>query len=457
MSYQVRNPFNNTLIKTFPNATTDDIENALQQGHAFYLDSKAQDPTVRAKFLNQLADEFEKNSEYYARLLTTNMGKLISQARNEVISNIKIARYYAEHGPEMLKTKKFPAVDISQSYVEYQSTGIVLAIEPWNFPYTQVMRVVAPNFILGNPVILKHASIVPECAEAFVEVCQNAGWPVGAFQNLFADYNQIETIIADKRVQGVALTGSDKAGRKVAALAGQYLKPSSMELGGTDVFIVLDDVDLPRAVKEAAQARLTNAGQVCAAAKRYLVADSIYDEFLELLKAEFETYQLGDPLDETTTLAPLSSKKAQEILHDQVQKVIAGGATILAGELTDVTAPGAGFKPLILSGMTYDNPMYDTELFGPVAQIYRVKDDADIIALANHSRHGLGGAIYTNDIAHGQQLAHQIETGQMSINRRMASHSEVPFGGIKESGYGRELSYYGIETFANIKAITYND
>lgn len=319
------------------------------------------------------------------------------------------------------------------------------------------MRVVAPNFVLGNAIILKHAGIVPRCAAAFEEACTNAGWPVGAFKNLFVDYNQIETLIADPRVQGVALTGSDGAGRTVAATAGKYLKQSSMELGGTDVFVVLDDVDLPRAVKEAAQARLTNAGQVCTAAKRYVVADKIYDEFLALLKTEFDKYQLGDPLDEATTLAPLSSKDAQKILHDQVKKVIAGGAEVLYGENTPTDGVGAGFKPIILTGMTYDNPMYDTELFGPVAQIYRVTSDDEIVSLANHSRHGLGGAIYTADIEHGQKLAHRIETGQVSINRRMASHSEIPFGGIKDSGYGRELANYGIELFANVKAVSYNE
>lgn len=457
MSYQAVNPFDETVIKEFPYASTQDVEVALTNGHEFYVASKSQAPTEREKLLAALADEFETNSEYYAKLLSTNMGKLISQARNEVKSNVLIARYYANHSAEFIKPKDFPNVDVSTSYVEYQATGIVLAVEPWNFPYTQVMRVVAPNFILGNAVILKHAGIVPECALAFEEACQKAGWPTGAFKNLFLDYDQVEDVIADPRVQGVALTGSDGAGRTVAANAGKYLKQSSMELGGTDVFVVLADAEIKRAVKEAAQARLTNAGQVCTAAKRYLVAADIYDDFLEQLKAEFATYKLGDPLDEATTLAPLSSKDAQKKLYEQTQQVIAGGAKVLYGELTDITKPGAGFEPMILTGMTTDNPMYDTELFGPVAQIYKVADDDGIIALANNSQHGLGGAIYATDIDHARHLASQIETGQVSINRRMASHSEVPFGGIKESGYGRELSHYGIEVFANIKAITYND
>ncbi|CAH0416126.1 NAD-dependent succinate-semialdehyde dehydrogenase [Periweissella fabaria] len=457
MSYQAVNPFNETLINEFSNASTTDIENALTNGHEFYLASKSQTPNQREQLLTQLADEFENNSEHYAKLLSTNMGKLIGQARTEVKNNVAIARYYAKHGAEFIKPKTFPSVDKSNAYVLYQATGIVLAVEPWNFPYTQVMRVVAPNFILGNAVILKHAGIVPECAQAFEEACHNAGWPVGAFKNLFLDYDQVDAVIADPRVQGVALTGSDGAGRTVAASAGKYLKQSSMELGGTDVFVVLADADIPRAVKEAAQARLTNAGQVCTAGKRYLVAADIYDEFLAQLKVEFATYKLGDPLDEATTLAPLSSKAAQKKLREQTEQVIAGGAQVLYGELTDTNQPGAGFTPMILTGMTPDNPMYDTELFGPVAQIYKVADDDEIVALANNSEHGLGGAIYATDIAHARRLASRIETGQISINRRMASHSEVPFGGIKDSGYGRELSHYGIEVFANVKAITYND
>ncbi|MCM0599382.1 aldehyde dehydrogenase family protein [Periweissella fabalis] len=457
MSYQAVNPFNETLIKEFSNASNQEVEDALTQGYEFYQASKSQAASEREQLLSQLADEFENNSEYYAKFLSTNMGKLIGQARNEVKSNVAIARYYAQHGAEFIKPKTFPDVDKSKAYVEYQSTGIVLAVEPWNFPYTQVMRVVAPNFILGNAVVLKHAGIVPECASAFEEACHKAGWPKGAFKNLFLDYDQVDAVIADSRVQGVALTGSDGAGRKVAASAGKYLKQSSMELGGTDVFVVLADADIKRAAKEAAEARLTNAGQVCTAAKRYLVAADIYDQFLTQLKAEFDTYKLGDPLDENTTLAPLSSKAAQKKLYEQTEKVIAGGSQVLYGELTDISQPGAGFTPMILTGMTTDNPMYDTELFGPVAQIYKVSNDDEIVAIANNSEHGLGGAIYATDIDHARRLASQIETGQLSINRRMASHSEVPFGGIKDSGYGRELSHYGIEVFANIKAITYND
>lgn len=457
MSYQAINPFTNETIKRFPNTTDAELETALSEGYAFYEASKTQAPTVRAQLLSRLADEFEARSEYYARLLSTNMGKIITEARKEVKSNIETARFYAEHGADFIQDKAYPNVDKSTAYVEYQATGIVLAVEPWNFPYNQVMRVLAPNFILGNAVILKHASIVPECAAAYDEACQNAGFPTGAFKNLFVDYDQIETIIADPRVQGVALTGSDGAGQKVAALAGKYLKQSSMELGGTDVFVVLADTDIKRAIKDATLTRLTNAGQICIAAKRYLVADEIYDEFLTQLKAEFAKYHVGDPLLETTNFGPLSSKKSQKTLFEQVQQVIAGGAKVLFGTLPNIDGPDAGFDPMILEGMRTDNPMYDTELFGPVAQIYRVTGDDEIVELANNSRHGLGGAIYTADIEHGRALAHRIETGQLAINRPMVAHAQIPFGGIKDSGYGRELSHYGIELFANIKAITYND
>lgn len=456
MTYKAVNPFTNETIKEFKNDTDEQVEIALNNGYQFYLNSKKQTANDRAVLLDKLADEFENNLDYYAKFSSTNMGKRIAESRQELKENIDYARYYAKHGADFLKNKDFPDIDKSKAYVEYQATGIVLAVEPWNFPYTQVMRVVAPNFILGNAVILKHASIVPECAQAFEEATKNAGWPKGAFKNLFIDYNQIDNIIADNRVQGVALTGSERAGRTIAASAGKYLKQSSMELGGTDVFVVLDDADLNRAVKEATKARLDNAGQVCIAAKRYLISDKIYDNFLTALKEEFDKYRVGDPLDEKTTLSPMSSIKSQKDLHEQVEKIVSGGSKVLYGENKQSTE-NAEFNPMILEGMLYENPMYDTELFGPVAQIYKVHSDEEIIQLANHSVHGLGGAIYATDINHARAIANQIETGQISINRIMSAHSQVPFGGVKDSGYGRELSYYGIELFANIKTVTYND
>lgn len=455
MSYTAVNPYTGQKIRSFENVTDQQLEMLLDQAQDFYEKAQRRSVEERTEFLNELADEFENNTEKYARILSTNMGKLISEARQEVAKTVSFARYYAKNGVRLLKPQPYNDLSSGQAQVEFSGIGIVLAVEPWNFPYAQVMRVFAPNFVLGDPVILKHASIVPEAALAFQEACDNAGLPLGAFTNIFASYDQIDNIIEDPRVQGVALTGSEGAGRKIAASAGKNLTKSTLELGGTDVFVVLDDVDVGAAAKDAAKARLTNAGQVCTAAKRYIVSAEIYPDFLAALKDEFVKYHLGDPLDEKTTLAPLSSKSAQKQLQEQVEKVIAGGAKVLFGDPTPNKGKGAGFSPLILSGMDESNPMYEEELFGPVAQIYQAHSDDEVVKIANNSRHGLGGAIYTKDVERGKKIASRIETGQVTINQILSSQSEVPFGGVKDSGYGRELSDWGIYEFANIKSVIY--
>ncbi len=455
MSYAAVNPYNGQKIREFDNVTDQQLDTILDRAQEFYQEAQKKGVEKRAEFLNKLADEFEKNTEKYARILSTNMGKLITESKQEVAKTVSFARYYAKNGTRFLTPEDYNDLPSGQAQVEFSGTGIILAVEPWNFPYTQVMRVFAPNFILGNPVVLKHASIVPEAALAFQEACDNAGLGQGAFTNIFASYEQIDHIIADPRVQGVALTGSEGAGRKIAASAGTNLTKSTMELGGTDVFVVLDDVDVAETVKDAAAARLTNAGQVCTSAKRYIVSAGIYSDFLAALKNEFDKYQLGDPLDEKTTLAPLSSKGAQKQLQEQVKKVIAGGATVLYGDPTPSDGQGAGFLPLILSGMDESNPMYEEELFGPVAQIYQAHSDDEIVKIANDSRHGLGGAIYTQNIERGKKIASRLETGQVTINQILSSQAQVPFGGVKDSGYGRELSDWGIYEFANIKPVIY--
>lgn len=453
MAYRAVNPYNGELIKKFPAATDAEVEQALTAAKAFYQQAKQQPLEQRAKQLAALANEFTQKTDYYAKFLTTNMGKLINDARGEVQKTAAFANYYVEHGAAALADQDYTAIAGRKAHLEFSSIGAIVAVEPWNFPYTQVMRVFAPNFILGNPVILKHASIVPECAQAFEDACQAAGLPAGAFKNLFATYDQVNRMISDPRVQGVALTGSEKAGERIAAEAGHNLKKSTMELGGTDVCIVLNDADLKKAVAGAVNGRLRNSGQVCTSAKRYLVQSGIYDEFLAAIKEEFAKYQPGDPLDEKTTLAPLSSKSAQQNLQTQIKAVLAGGAKVLWGDPTPVTGPGAFFMPLIITGMTYDNPMYDHELFGPVAQIYQVEDESQIVELANHSNYGLGGAIYSEDLDKARQLASKIETGQIAVNQPLSSLPELPFGGIKKSGYGRELSDLGIREFANIKTV----
>ncbi|MCP9313021.1 NAD-dependent succinate-semialdehyde dehydrogenase [Liquorilactobacillus satsumensis] len=453
MSYKAINPYNGELIREFAATSDQEVEAALKNAELFYQTAKKEPISKRAALLARLATEFTDHLEKYARYLTTNMGKRIDEARSEVKKNAAFANYYVHAGEKALKNQTYSNAAGKTAQLEFSSIGAILSVEPWNFPYTQIMRVFAPNFILGNPVLLKHASIVPECAQAFEDACHAAGLPAGAFKNLFVDYDQVNKIIADPRVQGVALTGSEKAGATLAAEAGKNLKKSTMELGGTDVCIVLNDADLEAAIAGAVSARLNNAGQVCTAAKRYLVQSKIYDKFLAGIIAEFKQKKLGDPLDEQTTLAPLSSKKAQQNLQKQVANVLAGGSKVLWGDPRPVEGPGAFFNPLIITGMTFDNPMYDTELFGPVAQIYKVDTEAEMLKIANHSNYGLGGAIYSQDAQHAQQLASQVETGQIAINQPLSSHPEFPFGGVKKSGYGRELSDLGIREFANIKTI----
>ncbi|ANK60097.1 aldehyde dehydrogenase family protein [Loigolactobacillus backii] len=455
MAYKAINPYNGELIKEFPSATKQDVEHALATADQYYHAAKTQSYDERAHQLQKLATEFRQNIDQYAKPLTTNMGKLFSEAQGEVEKNAAFAEYYVKHGAEALQNISYNDVPDKTAYVEFNSIGAIMTVEPWNFPYTQVMRVFAPNFIIGNPVILKHASIVPECAMAFANAVEKAGIPAGAFTNLFVDHDQVEQIIADHRIQGVALTGSAGAGNQVAAQAGKYLKKSTMELGGTDVFIVLDDADLEAAIKGAVTARLKNAGQVCTAAKRFIVQSNHYADFIAGLSTAFAQQKLGDPLAAETTLAPLSSKKAQQKLQKQVQDAIAGGAKLLWGDPTPIEGPGAQFSPLIFAGIQPGNPLFDQEFFGPVAQVYQANDDAEVIKLANNSNFGLGGAIYSADLERAKRLASQIETGQIALNQPLNSYPDFPFGGVKQSGYGRELSDFGIREFVNAKLILY--
>ncbi|GAF40050.1 succinate-semialdehyde dehydrogenase [Agrilactobacillus composti DSM 18527 = JCM 14202] len=338
--------------------------------------------------------------------------------------------------------------------LQQDAIGIVLSIEPWNFPYSQVMRVFAPNFLVGNPVVLKHASIVAGCAAHFEKVLLQAGIEPGAFQNLFVSYDQIATILADKRVQGVALTGSEAAGRQIAALAGQNLVKSTMELGGNDVFAVLNDADIDLAVQDAAAARLRNAGQVCTSAKRYIVQQDVAADFIAGIQATFQNQVLGDPMAATTTLAPLASKGASDQLQQQLDQALAHGATALVAG-GQVAGMGNFFAPAILTDITPDNPAFYQEFFGPVAQVYVVPDDQALIKLANDSNFGLAGAVYSKDTTHAHEVASQLETGQVFINQPSGAYPELPFGGVKNSGYGREMSDLGLYEFTNQKIVVF--
>lgn len=451
MSYTAVNPATGEIVRDFPTSTDQEVRQALEAGFAFYENQKGVAVEKRAELLLKLADVMDENVEELAREAAENMGKLLREGRGEVGLCTGILRYYGTKGIELMQPKTYEYGNGRKARLYHQSLGIVLSVEPWNFPYSQVIRVLAPCFLLGNAVILKHAGIVCGCADLLERLTVKAGFPKGAFKNLFLTHEQTANIMEDFRICGVALTGSEKAGRIIAGQAGRNLLKSTMELGGTDVFAVLDDADLDKAVKDAVQARLRNCGQVCTSAKRFIVEESIYDKFVDGLKTEFCKLELKNPLDETADLGPLSSRDAVLTLTNQVNEAISHGAKV---ELEGGAIPGGCyFKPMILSGIEKGNPAYDAEFFGPVAQVYAARDDADVIRIANDSEHGLAGAVYSGDSERAEKVALAIETGQIFINQPSSAHPELPFGGIKNSGFGREMSDIGLFEFANEKIV----
>lgn len=378
--------------------------------------------------------------------MSHDMGKLIGEAEGEVDLCADICDYYADKADEFLKPRTLET-DAGKAYYIKQSTGVLVAVEPWNFPFYQIARVFAPNFIIGNPMILKDASNCPASAQAFADAVLEAGAPEGSLNNMFISYDQVAKAIADKRVSGVCLTGSERGGMSVAAEAGKSLKKTTMELGGNDAFIILDDADWELVREVAPQARLYNAGQVCTSSKRFIVMADKYDEFLEVLKDAFSAVRMGDPTDRTTTLAPLNSKSAKEKLEKQVELAVENGAKVYYGN-EKVDLPGQFFMPTILTDITPDNPIFDQEMFGPVASVYKVNSEEEAIALANNSSYGLGNTVF-GEPEHAARVAAKIETGMSWINSGWASLPELPFGGVKNSGYGRELSELGFNAFVN--------
>jgi len=452
MAYQTVNPANNKLIKEYSSHTDADVEAALSTADALYhSDWSKGSIDKRLAVLHKLADLIDSRTEELAKIASVEMGKLIAQSRGEVKLCAQIARYYADNAKQFLAPVKYPS-EMGEAWVEHHPIGVVMAVEPWNFPYYQLMRVLAPNLAAGNPVLAKHASIVPHWAETFAHLVREAGAPDGAWTNLFISSDQVANIIADDRVQGAALTGSEKAGSIVAAQAAKHIKKSTLELGGNDVFVVLDDADLEKAVKIGVNARLANAGQVCTAAKRFIVHEKVAEQFLTKYTEAFRAITIGDPLDENTRLGPLSSKDALETLTKQVDEAVKNGATLHYGG-KPVQREGSFFEPTILTNITRDNPAYFEEFFGPVAQVYVVKNDDEAVKLANDSHYGLGGAVFSKDIDRAKKMASRIETGMVWINWLTDTAPELPFGGVKRSGYGRELSDLGIKEFVNQKLV----
>lgn len=449
MTYQTTYPYTGETLKTFPNASDAEVNRTLARAHALYHKWRTQPITTRKVQLLKIATALRAHRDELARTITYDMGKLFRESQGEVDLCAMIAEYYANHGEEMLQPVELP-MPVGQGSAHYikQATGVIMAVEPWNFPLYQIVRVFAPNFMVGNPMILKDASICPTSAQTFATLVEKTGAPAGALTNLFISYDQVARIIADPRVSGVCLTGSMRGGAAVAAAAGKNLKQSTMELGGNDAFIILDDADWNLVKQVAPRARIDNAGQVCTSSKRFIVMADKYDEFVTILKEQFAQLKMGNPMDPATTLAPLSSKGAQEKLQQQVNIAIEHGATCVIGGHA-VAGEGFFFEPTILTGITPDNPIFDQEMFGPVATIYKVDSEEEAINLANNSSYGLGGTIFSSDPDHAERVAAQIETGMSFINSSWTSLPAIPFGGVKNSGYGRELSILGLDAFVN--------
>lgn len=446
-SYQSVNPYTGETFATYDNPTDKQIEEALALTHALYKKWRHEDPAGRAAQLAKIADNLRAHEDELATLMTKEMGKLISESKGEVELCASICDYYAENGVEMLKPQPLKT-DLGDAYYLKQATGVIMACEPWNFPLYQVIRVFAPNFLVGNPVILKHAHNVPGSAALTQKLIHRGGADEGALINLYLSYDQIDKVISDPRVQGVALTGSERGGVAVAEAAGKNLKKSTMELGGNDAFIVLDDADSDQLKKALSDARTYNDGQVCTSSKRIIVEESKYDEVLQDMREILSGLKAGDPLDPATTIAPMNSERAKQKLQKQVDTAIADGAKVNY-RFEDENAKGAFFNPIILTDITKDNPVFDTELFGPVVEIYKVKDDDEAIELANDSSYGLGSSVISSNHDHAAKVAAEIETGMTVINGRWITAGELPFGGVKKSGYGRELSDLGLMAFVN--------
>ncbi len=451
MTYESVNPSTGKLLKTYPEISDAQLEQALATAAAAFGQWKNVGYEQRAVIIHKAAALMQRHVDDFARLATQDMGKRISEARGEVTFSADILSYYAKHAEKDLAPKKLHP-KVGKAHMQASPLGVLFCVEPWNFPYYQLARIAGPHLMSGNTVVVKHAGIVPQVAIAFEQLLLDAGAPKGVYTNLLISHAQSDRVIDDPRIAAVCLTGSVAAGRSIAARAGQNIKKTSMELGGADAFIVLEDADLDKAIPWAVWGRMFNAGQTCCASKRFIVLDAIADTFLARFRAALEALQPGDPMDEATTHGPLSSEAALVQLLGQVDVAVKHGARVVMGGKR-MDRPGAYMQATILTDVAKDNPAFRDEFFGPVAMFFRVKDEAAAVALANDSDFGLGGCVFTRDAERGLRVATAVETGMMFINNIDWSDAELPFGGIKASGYGRELGDMGIQEFVNWKLV----
>ena len=451
MSFVSLNPTTNQVIQTYASWDAQRLERALEQAHSAQQLWAQTSLARRAKILGDVATQLRAQLNQYAALITREMGKPLREARAEVEKCAVTCDYYAQHGADFLRAEPVES-DAGKSYIAYYPLGVVLAIMPWNFPFWQVFRAAVPALMAGNAVVLKHAPNVPQCALAIEAIFRDGGLPGAVFTNLMIEVAQAADAIASPHVHAVTLTGSEAAGRKVAASAGQHLKKCVLELGGSDPFIVLHDADLEYTADMAVTSRFLNCGQSCIAAKRFIVVPQIAEEFLQRIKAKVEALKIGDPMDDAAQIGPMARLDLRDGLHGQISDSIAQGAVAVTG-CKPVESEGFFYQPSILDRVTAKTRAYHEELFGPVAIIIRAASEEDALRIANETRFGLGSSIWSRDAARAERLAAHIQAGCTFINGMVKSDPRLPFGGVKSSGYGRELSGLGIHEFVNAKTV----
>jgi len=442
-------PFDQSLIAEYPLMNSSTVQEKLNLASVAFKDWKRTSFSHRSELMLKVASIIRKNKDEYARTITMEMGKLLPEAKAEVEKSATACEYFAQYAEQFLKDQFIPT-EARKSFVVFQPIGAVLAIMPWNFPFWQVFRFAAPAIMAGNVGILKHAPNVTGCSLMLEKIFEEAGFPPGVFQSFVTDVDLVEGIIASDIVQGVALTGSEAAGSKVASLAGKNIKRVVLELGGSDAFIVLPDADLERTVKIATQSRMQNVGQSCIAAKRFIVVNGVKEEFVGRFEESVKALVQGDPLREGSTLGPLARLDLAEKIESQMKRSMDQGARLLTGG----NRSGCNFQAALLDNVEPGMPAFDEETFGPLGAIIGAKDEEEAIALANQTRYGLGATVWSQDLERAERVARHLDSGSVLINALMRSDVRLPFGGVKKSGYGRELSEFGIKEFVNIKTIS---
>ncbi len=445
------NPFNNQIIKYYNEYTSEDIEKIIHNADLAQKQWKKTEFIERSEKMKTAAEILRKNKNQYAQMITMEMGKIIRESEAEIEKCAWVCDYYAENAEKFLANEHIKT-DATKSYVCFQPLGIVLAIMPWNFPFWQVFRFAVPALMAGNGAVLKHASIVPGCALEIEKVFKEAGLPSDLFRSLLISSSKVQKIIKNPVIKAITLTGSEAAGSNVAEISGRNLKKSVLELGGSDPFIVMEDADIEECCKTAVIARMINCGQSCIAAKRFIVMESVASIFENRIKELLEKYRAGDPMEENTDIAPLAHPEFVHIIKGQVNRSLKMGAKLFTDN-KKTNLDSNFYLPIIITDVQTEMPVFNEETFGPVFAVIRVKNEQEAIEVANKSKFGLGGCVWTKDSKRGENIASKVETGSMFVNGLTKSDPRLPFGGIKNSGYGRELSYYGIREFVNIKTI----